>query len=309
MGIGKSVVTGGAAATWLLASGLAAAQTPQAQPPRGPEPVEVVGDCGFVPMRLLDNIPVVEVHIDGSGPYRFAIDTGASGHGRVSAKLAESLGLAVVGEVRAAAPGGAVTTRRLFAAEAITLGGLSFRNVELAEGATTRGPDAQWDGILGYDVFRALTLTIDYGNGVAGASRAPLAKGAALDAATRIASVPVEIAGRRFKVDLDTGNGAGALFLPETEARALPLTGVPVERGKARTSFGEFSIMEAPLNGPVTLDGVALAIPAVAWPPARGGGNLGSRAFEGRVLRVDRAGGRVSVEASGKPPTCPQPRT
>src|SRR5690606_23500784 len=127
----------------------------------------------------------------------------------------EALQLPVIGEARAAAPGGALATRRVFAIESIALGGLVFRGLELAEGATVRGPDAGWDGVLGYDIFRELTLTIDYGNGIAGASRVPLARGTRLDASARIATVPVEIAGRRFKVDLDTGNGAGALFLQE----------------------------------------------------------------------------------------------
>ena len=54
--------------------------------------VSVTGGCAAVPI-LSGAIPVVEVKIGGKGPYRFAIDTGAQGHGRISPTLAEPLSL------------------------------------------------------------------------------------------------------------------------------------------------------------------------------------------------------------------------
>ena len=46
--------------------------------------LSVSGTCASVPI-LPAAIPVVEVRIGGKGPYKFAIDTGAQGHGRISA--------------------------------------------------------------------------------------------------------------------------------------------------------------------------------------------------------------------------------
>ena len=48
--------------------------------------VRATGGCAVVPL-LPAAIPVVEVTIGGKGPYRFAIDTGAQGHGRIRAEL------------------------------------------------------------------------------------------------------------------------------------------------------------------------------------------------------------------------------
>jgi hypothetical protein len=267
-------------------------------------PVQVEGNCATVPMRLLNNIPVVEVTIGGQGPFLFAIDTGAAGHGRISQALAERLGLAVIGEARTPAPGGTTENRPIYGAGPIALGGVTFSGAGLLVLSAARGPNPGWDGILGIDMFRELTLTIDYGNSVAGVSRAPLTQGVAASFNAGIPNIPVEIAGRTFRVDLDTGNGAGGLFLREADARALPLSGAPVERGRARTSFGEFAIMEAPLGAPVTVGGNALNHHMVGWPPARGDGNLGSRALAGSILRVDRRSGRVSIAASAARPAC-----
>ena len=44
--------------------------------------LSVSGGCAVVPI-LSAAIPVVEVTIGGKGPYRFALDTGAEGHGRI----------------------------------------------------------------------------------------------------------------------------------------------------------------------------------------------------------------------------------
>lgn len=267
-------------------------------------PVRIEGACAAVPMRLVNNIPVVEVTIGGRGPYRFGIDTGAAGHGRISAALATELGLPQVGEARTPAPGGTTATRPIFGAGPIALGRVTFHDAGLLTLSDVRGPNRGWDGILGLDMFAGATLTLDYGNGVAMVGPAPVTDGVAATFDHGVPEIPVEVAGRTFRVDLDTGNGAAGFFLAEAEARALPLDGAPVERGRARTSFGEFAILEAPLAAPITVGGHALAWRQVGWPPARGTGNLGSRALAGTVLRVDRRNARVAVSASAAPPAC-----
>ena len=286
----------------LVAAVPALAQRPQSSVPvrvvqqrAVARPVTVEGDCAAVPMALRDGIPTVEVMIGDHGPYRFAIDTGAQGHGRISAALAQTLGLPTVGEAHTPAPGGTVATRPIFGVADLRLGGLRFRNLQLLAGAEIHGPAAGWDGILGIDLFRELTLGIDYAHNMAGARRGTLSGGAAASFEGPVPSVPIQVNGQTFNVTLDTGNGAAPLFLREDAARALPLAGPAVERGRARTSFGEFAIMEAPVAVPVTLGGTALSIDRVGWPALRGDGNLGSRGLAGVLLEVDRRSGRIAV--------------
>jgi hypothetical protein len=265
-------------------------------------PPVVTGGCTVVPL-LPAAIPVVTVTIAGK-PYRFGIDTGAQGQGRIRETLAAELGLAQVGEVRTPAPGGTIATRPIFGVSEFGVGGMTFRNVSLVALSQVRGPQgADWDGILGIGLFEQLTLTLDYGNARAMIGAAGLASGLPLRM-NRIPGITLTIAGKDLPVDLDTGNGAGALFLAEADARALPLGGEPVERGRARTSFGEFAIMEAPLAAPVLAGTATLPVKTVGWPPARPGGNLGSKGLVGMSVAVDQRAKRVDIHASGAMPVC-----
>jgi hypothetical protein len=270
-------------------------------------PARIEGTCAAIPMSVAAVVPVVEVMLNGRGPYRFAIDTGAQGQGRIAPALARELGLPVVGEARTPAPGGAVATRPIYGAASIAFGGITFGEVRLAEGGQVSGSNMPWDGVLGIDLFRELTLSLDYANGVAAVSTERLAGGVTADFERPTPSLPLEIAGRTFQVGLDTGNAVGALFLPEADARALPLAGEPVERARARTSFGEFAVMEAPLapSARASVGAFQLPLRTVGWPPARGIGNLGSRALAGTIVRVDRRSSRISIAAPGEPPRCP----
>jgi predicted aspartyl protease len=190
----------------------------------------VSGTCASVPI-LPGAIPVVEVTIGGKGPYKFAIDTGAQGAGRISTALAEELKLPKVGEVGTPAPGGSVATRPVYGAPEISVGAVSFKNVDLVALSTVRGSDGEWDGILGNELLELLPLTLDYGNARARFGGPGLREGLPVRFDRGIPVLPVEIAGQRFEVHFDSGNGAGGLFLDEDKAKALPLGGAPVERG------------------------------------------------------------------------------
>jgi predicted aspartyl protease len=267
--------------------------------------LSVAGGCASVPI-LPAAIPVVEVTIGGKGPYRFAIDTGAQGHGRISAELAAELGLPKVGEVGTPAPGGTVATRPVFGAPEVSVGAVSFKNVDLVALSTVRGPEVEWDGILGNELLTLLPLTLDYGNARARWGGPGLAEGLPVKFDRGIPVVPVEIAGERFEVHFDSGNGAGGLFLDEDKAKALPLAGQPFERGRARTSFGDFVMMEAPLAISATVGGIPLSINAIGWPSPRPGGNLGSKALAGLSVTIDTKSDLALVERSSAPPRCPR---
>lgn len=286
----------------LLISALLAATNAGAQ--AGPPAVS--GGCAVVPFLPGASVtPVVEVMLGGKGPYRFAIDTGAAGHGRIKPELAQELGFAVVGEARAPAPGGAVATRKIFGVPEMKVGGVTFADVGLVEQSGVRGPGVEWDGILGIGLFQQLALTLDYANRRVMFGGAGLKAGLPLAFDRAIPLVTLGIGDKSFAVHLDTGNGVGALFLDEPAAKMLPLAGPPVERGKARTTFSEFSIMEAPLAVPVTAGSMTMPIKAVGWPGAMPGGNLGSKGLAGMTLTIDTAARLLDIRASGAAPVCP----
>lgn len=262
------------------------------------------GECAVVPIHRAA-VPVVEVTIGGKGPYRFAIDTGAQGHGRISARLAEELGLPKVGEAGAPAPDGAVTMRPVFAAPEISVGEVSFKNLDLVALADSRGLLTEWDGVLGNGLIELLPLTLDYGNARARFGGPQLQEGLGVSFNRGIPVLPIDIAGQRFRVHFDSGNSAAALFLDEAAAKGLQLAGEPVPRATARTSGGDMAAMEAPLAVSVTIDGKPLPVRAIGWPSPRPGGNLGSRGMAGMSVMIDASAQLARVEPSGLPPRCP----
>jgi len=241
--------------------------------------LSATGGCAVVPMQHA-SVPVVEVKIGGKGPYRFAIDTGEEGHGRITEALAAELGLPKVGQ-------------GLFGTSEVSVGSVSFKNLDLA--VLPEGEDGL-DGVLGSELLKLVQLTLDYGNGRARFGGPELAEGLLLGFDHGVPVLPIEVAGKRFRVHLDTGNGSTPLLLDENDVRALPLNGEPVARG---------TVMEVPLAVSVTAGTVALPVRAIGWPTPQAGGNLGSRGLAGMTVTLDSRSELAKVEPSRGSPRCP----
>ena len=241
--------------------------------------LSATGGCAVVPI-VRGAVPVVEVKIGGKGPYRFAIDTGEEGHGRITEALATELGLPMVGQA-------------VYGTSEVSVGGMSFKNLDLA---VMPANEDDLDGVLGSELLQLVQLTLDYGNGRARFGGPELSEGLLLGFDHGVPVLPIEVAGKRFRVHLDTGNGATPLLLDENDARALPLNGDPVARG---------TVMEVPLAVSVTVGTVALPVRAIGWPTPRAGGNLGSRGLAGMTVTLDSRSELAKVEPSRGSPRCP----
>jgi hypothetical protein len=292
----------------ILMTGTAAAQVAPAGPqmtpvrrmrPMSPPPA-FVGDEASVPMDLSQAVPVVSVTIGGKGPYRFLVDTGAAGHGRISPALAEALGLAVAGEALAGDGSGRTQTRKTYRVESLELGGVRFSGLQLAEVGLPRGRLQGLDGILGLGLFASHLLTLDYPGKTLSLSRAALpqsAPGYAPD--PRGLTMPVSVGDKTIPAHIDTGNAVAPLIVPTAFAEGLPRKGEPRLMGQARTAISTIEIREADISVPVRVAGVTLPIAAVTFPALGENANLGSKAFAGAVLRIDQRGRRLQIELPG----------
>jgi Aspartyl protease len=106
----------------------------------------VSGDRANIEMQ---DVPTVMVTVNGRGPYRFGIDTGAQGHARVSTALVTELGLWPVGEIISGDPSGQnPQTLPVYRLDTLVLGDLTFTGgtaeLSLADGI---------DGMRGLDLF------------------------------------------------------------------------------------------------------------------------------------------------------------
>ncbi|HET7496780.1 MAG TPA: serine hydrolase, partial [Candidatus Eisenbacteria bacterium] len=96
---------------------------------REEKPASTVLPAGgaVVPMAWAGHLASVEVTLNGQGPFRFAIDTGAAGCLRIDEAVARKLGLPVVGEARVGDPSGKnMKTAEIVAVDSLAAGGARF---------------------------------------------------------------------------------------------------------------------------------------------------------------------------------------
>lgn len=110
-------------------------------------------------------LTLVQVHINGRGPFRLALDTAASGTA-VSPALAEAAGIAPSETVRLAGAGGMADMSGRVATVPIRLGEVTVerQRVTVADmiGPIASAAGTQVDGVLGASFFGAGRIVIDY---------------------------------------------------------------------------------------------------------------------------------------------------
>jgi hypothetical protein len=119
------------------------------------EPVEV-------PMRMVNRRPLVDVRINGGGPYTFLIDTGGSGLARADTSLVEKLKLEVVGEARGAAGTGQAVSMPIVRYSTLDIGGATFKDVDAPSRDYNEGREPRIDGIVGIGLFSTCLVTLDF---------------------------------------------------------------------------------------------------------------------------------------------------
>jgi len=262
-----------------------------------PEEV-LIGGRVDIPMAIESHLPVIEAKVNGKGPFRFVVDTGFGQSMEVSAELALTLALPVVGEAIAADPSGKNSqTVRILHADSIDVGSAHFGSVDVAQ----RRPGMDHaDGVIGLPLFTSLLVTFDYQNGrlrIDGGTL-PVADGAhLLDYTTEhgVPTIEIDVAGKKVKTDIDSGSPA-EVSLPLAVAKSLPLGEEPKVTGHGRTTGNEFDIYSAPLTGEVHVGQVALVNPRLDFVDLFPVGNLGYRFLKNLTVTFDPANHRVRFE-------------
>jgi hypothetical protein len=251
--------------------------------------VSVPAQGAAFPMFDFGGRPVVETTINGKGPFRLILDTGASVT-VLDTTLATELGLAgtnaEVDELRI----GPIVLARL--------------DVYVAPiSRIMRGDDVP-RGVLSASAFPGHLVTFDYP-----ARRVSVQRGALPQADGRtvfsykgddLPAVTVKVAGREISVHLDTG-APYALALPTRFLKVLPLEGEPVQKGTARTHAGAVPIFEATVQGDVVLGDFNLPVRTLRFtdvvpdPHARPRGQVGGEALKDFVLTLDASNERLKL--------------
>jgi clan AA aspartic protease (TIGR02281 family) len=115
------------------------------------------GPSESAPVFANSREPDVHVVLNGEGPFRFLVDTGANCTS-LTERAASRLGLALEGEHVAHGVRG-TETGHFAVVDRIVVGGVEARNIRVSVLPSLGG---ELDGILGYDFLKNFRTTFDY---------------------------------------------------------------------------------------------------------------------------------------------------
>lgn len=213
----------GSLAVLLLLSVAGPAQSQQLTPDqlesvrRGAASMHVPDSGTVVPLLGPPELPLVDVTLNGRGPYRFLVDLGANVM-IVRRSVADDAGAHVVLDRDGA---------DILVADEMTIGEARFRDVWL--GAYD---ELDVDGVIGYNILRGTGVTLDYAAGRfrLGPLRLPRPDGSETlpyTVESRLPYVSARVGDRELRLNLDTG-AANHIVFPTFMVDSLPLEVPPV---------------------------------------------------------------------------------
>jgi hypothetical protein len=249
-------------------------------------------------------MPVVEVKLNGQGPFAFMIDTGAGMQADIDTSVATRLKLQPNGRVLNGDPSREndrqVETVRI---DSLFLGGAEFRNVIAVvrpQKITSDYPDV--DGILGFALFTEYLLTLDYP-----AMQVRLARGAlpnangddilSFELEDRIPVIEVAIGKMRVRAHVDSGNFVAGFILPEEIVEQLRLLSPPVIVGRARSVSNQIELKQAQLRDTIRLGRFDFPQATITF-PALSDTNVGFKVLREFTLTFDQQTRRLKLERS-----------
>lgn len=249
-----------------------------------------------VPFETIDGRIYVQTRVNGRGPFRFAIDTGASGMARADASLVSALGLAIQGEtstsdgVRSAK----VDTTRL---DSLELGGLVRHELDVItrDYSGRKAPDAAFSGIIAREFFSDGLLVIDYPARTLSFTRTHALSPTATNILTyeRAFRIPVSIGGLRAEGNLDTGANV-AFVLPRSlydQVVATPLQ----QAGRGQLTNGEIETSRATVRGPFRIGSASLSNVEVRVSDRFPELLVGAHALQDAVVMIDQRSKSIAV--------------
>lgn len=254
-----------------------------------------------VPMKHRSGHVAVLVEINGRGPYRFLLDTGASGHGRIDRSLVEPLGLRRIGtSLTDDGTRQKIRKNPIVRVDRIELGGVTFEKLDLGVASYKDWLDKDGDrptvGLLGFGLFARLLLSIDYAQGSLRLERGELpARGKHVMSYGVWKGIPrirAQLGRRRFELAIDTGNDAG-LILPSAWLDGLRVEREPRVVATARTTNNEFRVSATVLREPLFVARHSLGWVEAHFAKIWKQPNLGYRLLKQYVLTFDQKNKRV----------------
>ena len=255
------------------------------------------------PMQVHRGLPIVDVWVNGRGPFRFGVDTGAMYPVVFRAGLAERIGLARPEAPKAGSGSTGIGDRPTVPVDSIRVGDTVFTGISaVLVDFRSFGPPVE--GTLGLPLFKDFLLTLDYPGSRMRIERAelPEADGKTVlpieKHPTGLALVDLEMEGESLSALVDTGNLATAFVLPKSLVSRLGWASDSSSTKKARTLGQEFTVEEVRLSGAIRLGDLVFNQPVVVFGDTFRKALVGGQAFKEHVVSIDQKNWRLRVVRS-----------
>jgi predicted aspartyl protease len=249
-----------------------------------------------VPFDQVDGRIYVQARVNGRGPFRFAVDTGASGVGRADSSLVAALDLPLLAPT-ANSDGLAIAPADTTRLDSLDVGGLVHADVEVITRDYSGGLSAQaaLDGIIARGFFADGLLIIDYRRRIVAFSRT-LALAPGQDGVLTYARpfrVPVTIAGVQAQGNLDTGADV-AFVLPRAVFEQVG--GTPLQAaGRGQLANGRIETWRSTVPGPFRIGLARLADVEVRVVERFPEVLVGAHALQGLAVLIDQRSNSVAL--------------
>lgn len=250
-------------------------------------------------MDVRGGVPVLQVLVNGRGPLRLGLDTGAMGGVYLFNGRAERLGLRATGVLGVSDPSGG-PPRRLsaYGRAAVALAGGVFE-AEVA-GSPSAGPGTlgELDGLLGLAAFGQALVTLDFPHArlTVGAPGLPPPDGRQVFGyGGSLPMLPLEVEGRRIQAYLDTGDIQAGVIVPAEVAGRLAGWAQARPMGVAYTINAARPMFSVALQAPARVGTTTLAVSEAAFPGFEANGVVGPAALRQLVVRIDTLNRRIQL--------------
>ena len=241
---------------------------------------------------------IVPVMVDGSGPFRMLLDTGAS-HSAITDNVAALVHAEPVARSTVITPAGE-TLRTIVAVDRLSVGSITAQNVlPSVVPARALDPEGRIHGLIGQDILARLRYTLDFkARTVEWHQQTPSVRGVRLPLAFEHGRFLVALQQDRCTLRLVPDSGAGAFVLFDVHGR-VPFTiadtssTVELTTAHATRSARPVRVRELRVGDRIMRDVPAVTIDHADRHPAEGDGLLPLHLFErvtfdgpGRLLIV-----------------------
>ena len=272
--------------------------------PRPPDKTELKSPVVTVPFDADASRPTIEAKINGKGPFRFILDTGAQGM-LINADLAKELNLKATGKSHMGDPSDP---------EAIEVDRVRLDSVSIGDAVLTGVSAISWEqpaafghglsnirGIIGLMMLTDCLVTFDFANNKMILTRGELPPVNGKDVIKfesnddGLPTIKVCVGDIAFDAHIDSGS-PGGITLPENAQDRLKLKSKPSVVGHARTVNSSFDILAATLDGNARIGSHTFEQPKLVFIDmlnSSGVGNIGSAILRQFKVTFDQKNGRI----------------